>query len=86
MDAPEHRSLALEVAEQGITLLKNDRNILPLAFAGLDHGKVHEERETIKKLAVIGPNADNAISQLGLYGEDTPRGKTLIILSEKINN
>jgi beta-glucosidase len=53
-DIPEHRKLALEAARESIVLLKNNGNILPL-----DKG--------IKKLAVIGPNANNPRCQLGDY-------------------
>lgn len=42
----EHNELALEVAKKSIILLKNDEGILPL------------NTNKIKKLAVIGPNAD----------------------------
>ena len=51
----EHRRLALQAAREGIVLLKNDRNLLPL------------DRNTIKTIAVIGPNADNERNQLGDY-------------------
>lgn len=47
-----HRQLALEAAIQSAVLLKNANNILPL-------------NENIKQLAVIGPNADYWIAQLG---------------------
>src|SRR5262249_17133850 len=53
--APEHRELALEAARRTITLLKNDRNVLPLAVAG---GR-------LRSIAVIGPNADRLM--LGGY-------------------
>ena len=46
---------ALEVAEEGIVLLRNENNFLPLLNLG----------KTIKKIAVIGPNADNAHSTMG---------------------
>jgi beta-glucosidase len=46
VNSPEHSALALEVAEKGIVLLKNKKNILPL------------NRDQIKSIAVIG-NADN---------------------------
>jgi beta-glucosidase len=52
--APEHRELALRAAREGIVLLKNEGDVLPL---GKD---LHE-------IAVIGPNADNARNQLGDY-------------------
>ncbi len=45
LDTPEHRSLALQVAREGLVLLKNERNVLPL------------DRSSLKSLAVIGPNA-----------------------------
>ncbi|MCX7680612.1 MAG: glycoside hydrolase family 3 C-terminal domain-containing protein [Anaerolineae bacterium] len=45
VNTPEHQSLARELAEESITLLKNERGILPL-----DAGK-------LTSLAVIGPNA-----------------------------
>jgi beta-glucosidase len=51
---PEHRRLALEAAREGIVLLKNDKNLLPL-------------RRDLKSIAVIGPNADNIRNQLGDY-------------------
>lgn len=51
---PEHRALALEVARQGITLLENKENALPLARA-------------VRKIAVLGPNAHAMYNQLGDY-------------------
>jgi beta-glucosidase len=48
-----HRALALEVARQSIVLLKNDSNLLPL------------DRKKVKRIAIIGPNADQCI--LGGY-------------------
>ena len=45
-----HQDLALEAARQGIVLLKNDKNLLPLA-------------KTVKSIAVIGPNADEPRNQ-----------------------
>lgn len=49
----KHKEIALQVAREGIVLLKND-GILPLS-------------KTIKSIAVIGPNADKAYNQLGDY-------------------
>ena len=45
LETPEHTELARVVAEQAITLLKNDKNVLPL------------NRDAIKTLLVIGDNA-----------------------------
>ena len=48
-----HRSIALEAARQSIVLLKNNDELLPL------------DRKKYKKIAVIGPNADECL--LGGY-------------------
>jgi beta-glucosidase len=61
IDCPAHRSLALESARRSMVLLKND-NLLPL-YKGL------------KKLAVIGPNADSLPVLLGNYN-GTPSSST----------
>jgi beta-glucosidase len=49
-----HQELALRAGREGIVLLKNDRNVLPL-------------KKDLKSIAVIGPNADDARNQLGDY-------------------
>ena len=54
MDCKEHRQLALDMARQTIVLLQNRNNVLPLT-----KGK--------EKIAVIGPNADNAPMMWGNY-------------------
>ena len=41
-------------AREGIVLLKNEKNLLPL-------------KKDLKSMAVIGPNADNVLNQLGDY-------------------
>lgn len=51
---PEHQKLALEVAREGIVLLKNENAILPV-------------NKNIASIAVIGPNADDDLNQLGDY-------------------
>jgi len=48
VNTPEHQALARELAEEAITLLKNERGILPL------------NKEQIASVAVIGPNAAEA--------------------------
>ena len=52
---PEHRQLALQAARESMVLLKNENNLLPL------------DRKKIKKIAVIGPNADSKDVLLGNY-------------------
>ena len=54
LESPEHKAHALKMAQQSIVLLRNDNNTLPLS-------------KNIKKIAVVGPNADNAIAILGNY-------------------
>ena len=48
LNTPEHQSLARELAEESITLLKNAHGILPLNL------------KTIRSIAVIGPNNRHA--------------------------
>lgn len=55
LESVEHKALALKIAQQSIVLLKNKNNLLPL------------KKESIKRIAVIGPNADNKIAVLGNY-------------------
>uniref|UniRef100_A0A453HDI3 Fibronectin type III-like domain-containing protein n=1 Tax=Aegilops tauschii subsp. strangulata TaxID=200361 RepID=A0A453HDI3_AEGTS len=52
---PDHRALALEAAQDGIVLLKNDASILPL------------DRAAVASAAVIGPNANNPGLLIGNY-------------------
>jgi beta-glucosidase len=53
-DTPEHRAVALKLAEESVVLLKND-GVLPL------------DRSKIKRIAVIGPNADSTEMLHGNY-------------------
>lgn len=53
VDSDEHKELALKVARESIVLLKNE-GVLPL-------------RKDLKKIAVIGPNADQELIMLGNY-------------------
>lgn len=54
LESPEHKALSLKMARQSIVLLKNENNTLPL-------------KKTLRKIAVVGPNADNAVAVLGNY-------------------
>ncbi|RPI26160.1 MAG: beta-glucosidase, partial [Acidobacteria bacterium] len=56
--APEHKAMALEAAREGIVLLKNEGEILPL-------------KKDLRSIAVIGPNADHVRNQLGDYTSKT---------------
>jgi beta-glucosidase len=53
-DSSEHRKVALEAARKSIVLLKNDRDVLPL-------------KASVRKIAVIGPSADDPEALLGNY-------------------
>lgn len=61
-DCEAHRALALEAAERSIVLLKNG-GVLPVA-AG------------VRKIAVIGPNADDVETLLGNYNGTPSRATT----------
>ena len=58
VSSDEHRELALKMARESIVLLKNQGNILPLGKA-------------IGSIAVIGPNADDALALKGNYYGDS---------------
>jgi beta-glucosidase len=65
IDTPEHRALALKVAQESLVLLKNE-GVLPL------------DRKKIRKIAVIGPNADSAGMQNGNYTGKPSRSVTIL--------
>lgn len=54
VDCEQHRQKALEMARKSMTLLKNDKGILPLS-------------KNCNKIAVIGPNANDSITLWGNY-------------------
>ncbi len=64
-DTPTNEALALKMARESIVLLKND-NLLPL-----DHAK-------IKRIAVIGANADSVPVLLGNYNGTPSRPVTIL--------
>lgn len=55
VDCSEHNKLALEAAKDSIVLLKNENKFLPL------------DKNKIKSIAVIGPNADSRDALVGNY-------------------
>jgi beta-glucosidase len=61
----EHRKLALDMAHETMTLLQNKNNILPLKKSG-------------KRIAVIGPNADNERVLWGNYNGTPVRTITVL--------
>nr|WP_321412009.1 glycoside hydrolase family 3 C-terminal domain-containing protein [uncultured Carboxylicivirga sp.] len=54
IDSEQHRLLALNAARKSMVLLKNDNDLLPLS-------------KSLKKIAVIGPNAEHQEALLGNY-------------------
>ncbi len=59
VDSPAHREMALEAARQSLVLLKNQGGRLPL------------DKNKIRSIAVIGPNADSTMVLTGNY-QGTP--------------
>ena len=70
-DSPAHEALALKVARESIVLLKND-GVLPL------------DRKKIKRIVVIGANADSALVLLGNYNGKPARPVTILDGIKKI--
>lgn len=68
--APAHRQHALDMARKSMTLLKNSGNILPL-------------RPDIKKIAVIGPNANDSVMMWANYNGEP---KSTVTILEGIRN
>lgn len=65
LESEEHKQHALNMAHQSMVLLKNENNTLPLS-------------KKLKKIVVLGPNADNPISILGNYN-GTPTKLTTVL-------
>lgn len=72
LERKEHTAHALKMAQQSMVLLKNENNILPLS-------------KKLKKIVVLGPNADNEISILGNYN-GLPTNLTTVLegIKEKV--
>lgn len=64
VDSKEHRALALKMAQEGIVLLQNRDNLLPL--------------NKQMKIAVIGPNANDSVMQWGNYNGFPSQTSTLL--------
>lgn len=72
LESDSHRIHALKMARQSMVLLKNENNTLPL-------------KKDLKKIVVLGPNADNAISILGNYNGNPSRLSTVLsAIKEKV--
>jgi len=74
LESQPHKELALKMAKQSIVLLRNENNILPLS-------------KNINHIAVLGPNADNANTQLGNYnGQPSVVTTVLQGIKDKLKN
>lgn len=62
-DSAAHRKVALEAARESIVLLKNESRTLPL-------------KPSVRKIAVIGPSADDPVALLGNYNGFSSRQVT----------
>ncbi|MGN1214244.1 MAG: glycoside hydrolase family 3 C-terminal domain-containing protein [Bacteroidaceae bacterium] len=65
LEAPAHGEQALKLARQSMVLLKNSGNLLPLS-------------KKVKRIALIGPNANNETTQLGNYNGIPSNNVTLL--------
>jgi beta-glucosidase len=65
VNSEDHKKLALEIAEESMTLLQNKNNILPLSRSG-------------NKIAIIGPNADDKPLMWGNYNGTPPNTITIL--------
>ena len=74
VDSKEHQDLALEATRKSLVLLKNDNNFLPFT-------------KDVKKVAVIGPNANDVEMMIGNYNGFPSNPKTpLTAIREKLPN
>lgn len=74
LESPAHQEHALKMAQQSIVLLKNEQQTLPLS-------------KKLKKIAVLGPNADNPVTVLGNYnGQPSKITTPLQAIKEKLGD
>lgn len=69
LESSDHQAHALKMARESIVLLRNENQTLPLS-------------KTLKKIVVLGPNADNSIAVLGNYN-GTPSKITTVLAGIK---
>jgi beta-glucosidase len=74
LESPEHRDHALKMARESMVLLRNENHTLPL-------------KKNLKKIVVMGPNADNEIAILGNYnGTPTKLSTVLQGIKDKVGD
>jgi beta-glucosidase len=81
LEKQEHKQHALKMARESIVLLRNENHLLPLNKNTLPTGR------QVKKIAVLGPNADNTNTQLGNYnGQPSVVTTVLQGIKDKLGN
>lgn len=74
LESQPHKDHALKMARESIVLLKNESNILPLS-------------KSLKKIAVVGPNADDkAVLLANYYGYPSKTTTILEGIRQKVGN
>jgi len=75
LESPAHKAHALKMAKESIVLLKNDNKTLPL------------DRQKIRKIAVVGPNANSeSVLLSNYYGYPTEITTLLEGIKAKVGN
>ena len=75
LESDAHKAHALKMAQQSVVLLRNHNNLLPL------------DKKNIKKIAVVGPNADDrSVLLANYYGYPTKITTVLEGIREKAGN
>jgi beta-glucosidase len=74
LESAPHKAQALLMARESIVLLRNENNLLPLS-------------KSVKKIAVLGPNANDSISVLGNYNGFPSKTTTVLQgIKDKVGN
>jgi beta-glucosidase len=74
LEAKPHQDHALKMANEAIVLLKNENNVLPLS-------------KSVKKIAVVGPNADDKdVLLANYYGYPSKITTVLEGINRKVGN
>jgi len=74
LEKKEHKEHALKMARESIVLLRNENGLLPI-------------NKNVKKIALLGPNADNANTQLANYnGEPSVVTTVLQGIKDKVGS
>lgn len=69
-----HQDVALDMARESITLLKNDRGLLPI------------DEHKVKRIVVVGPSADRRFDVLGLGGSSGAQSPFEVTIAGGLRN